>query len=148
MKIFRFMSKNEFEKYRSGEILENKTIHQGRTNSIGFCFFNIDDVRPERAMHFLSGVATLDICAVFETNKKLNKTKGTYAKLPPSTGNVLIDYIRILNGLVDRFDENEYCTTEYSNKDFKLLKYSEDIWQQWKPGEEESKIVWKEGVVV
>ena len=49
---------------------------------------------------------------------------------------------------MDNFTANEYCTTEYSNKDFKLLKYSENIWQQWKPEEEESKIVWKEGVVV
>lgn len=143
MKIFRFMSRNEFEKYRSGQLLINKTIHQGKTNSIGFCFFNIDDYRPERAMHFLSGVATLDVCAIFETNKRLNKTKGTYAKLPPSTGNALIDYIRVLNGMVYKFDAAEYCTTTYNNKEFKLLKYSEDIWKQWRPGEEESKILWR-----
>lgn len=143
MKIFRFMSKNEFEKYRSGQLLINKTIHQGKTNSIGFCFFNIDDYRPERAMHFLSGVVTLDVCAVFETNKRLNKTMGTYAKLPPSTGNAVIDYIRVMYGMVDKFDAAEYCTTTYNNKEFKLLKYSEDIWKQWRPGEEESKIKWR-----
>ena len=143
MKMFRFMSRNEFEKYRSGQLLINKTIHQGKTNSIGFCFFNIDDYKPERAMHFLSGVVTLDVCAVFETNKRLNKTMGTYAKLPPSTGNALIDYIRVLNGLVYKFDAVEYCTTSYNNKEFKLLKYSEDIWKQWRPVEEESKILWR-----
>ena len=137
------MSKEEFEKYTSGEILENKTIHQGKTNSIGFCFFNIDDYRPERAMHFLSGIATLDVCAIFETNKTLNRTIGTYAKLPPSTGNAFIDYIRVLNGLVEKFNATEYCTTEYNNKDFKLLKYSEKIWEQWRPGELESKIKWR-----
>ena len=144
MIIFRFMSKNEFEKYRSGEILKNEKIHQGKTNSIGFCFFNIEDFKPERAMHFLSGVVTLDICAVFETSKKLNKTMGTYAKLPPSSGSAIIDYIRIMNGIIERFDATEYCTTMYNNKDFKLLKYSDDIWKQWIPGEKESKILWRE----
>ena len=148
MKIFRFMSKKEFEKYRSGEILENKTIHQGRTNSIGFCFLNIDDYKPERAMHFLSGIVAFDICAVFETKKKLNKTYGMYAKPMKSTGNFAIDLLYMSLHYMDNFTANEYCTTEYSNKDFKLLKYSENIWQQWKPEEEESKIVWKEGVVV
>lgn len=144
MKIFRFMSNNEFEKYRSGETLRNNTIHKGKTNSVGFCFFNIDDFKPERAMHFLSGVATLEVCAVFETNKALNKTKGTYAKLPKSTGNVFVDYMRIINGMIDKFDAVEYCTNKYNSRNFKLLKYSKDIWDQWKPGEEESKIIWKE----
>ncbi len=146
MKIFRFMSKKEFEKYKSGEILENKTIHQGRTNSIGFCFFNIDDFRPERAMHFLSGIVAFDICAVFETKKKLNKTYGVYAKPIKSTGNPFEDLLNVFAGYMDSFTANEYCTTQYSNKDFKLLKYSKNIWEQWEPKEEQSKISWMEVV--
>ena len=149
MKIFRFMSKKEFEKYRNGEILENKTIHKAKTNSIGFCFLNIDDVKPEKAVHFLSGVVTFDICAVFETGKKLNKTYGIYAKPIKSTGNPFEDLLNVFAGYMDSFFRiNEYCTTEYSNKDFKLLKYSENIYQQWKPVEEQSELVWKKEIVV
>ena len=33
MKLFRFMSKKEFEKYISGEILVNKTDHNKEKNS-------------------------------------------------------------------------------------------------------------------
>lgn len=98
----------------------------------------INTIKP-----YTSKFITKGICAVFETNKILNKTMGTYAKLPPSTGNALIDYIRVLNGMVYKFDATEYCTTTYNNEEFKLLKYSEDIWKQWRPGEEESKILWR-----
>ncbi len=134
------MSKKEFEKFRNGVVLENKTIHKGKTNSIGFCFFNIDDYKPEEAMHFLSGIVTFDICAVFETKKKLNKTYGVYAKPIKNTGNSFEDLLNIF--FIDSFKADEYSTPKYSSKDFKLLKYSENIWQQWKP-REESKFVWK-----
>ena len=126
MKIFRFMSKKEFEKYRSGEILENKTIHKGKTNSIGFCFLDAEEYAPEKALHFLSGIVAFDICAVFETEKELNKTYGVYAKPIKSTGNFAIDLLYMSLYYMDNFTANEYCTTEYSNKDFKLLKYSEN----------------------
>ena len=99
-------------------------------------------------MHFLSGIVAFDICAVFETKKKLNKTYGMYAKPIKSTGNFAIDLLNMSLHYMDNFTANEYCTTEYSSEDFKLLKYSENIWQQWKPEEEESKFVWKEGIVV
>ena len=144
MKIFRFMSKKEFEKYRSGEILENKTIHTNKTNSIGFCFFNIDNYKPERAMHFLSGIVTFDVCAVFETEKKLNKTYGVYAKPIKSTGNSFEDLLNLFARFTDTFTANEYCITKYNNKDFKLLKYSEDIWKQWQSIEEQQEFIWKE----
>ena len=147
MKIFRFMSKQEFEKYQNGELLINNTIHQGKTNSIGFCFLKTDDYMPEKALHFLSGVASLDICAVFETKQKLKQTKGTYAKMFPSTGNAVIDFLRVLSGMTEQFDVTEYCTTQYSNKDFKLLKYSENLYSQWQPEEIQSKLKWKEGVL-
>ena len=51
MKVFRFMSKVEFEKYKNNFILKNNKKHDRKTNSIGFCFLNVEDFTPEEAMH-------------------------------------------------------------------------------------------------
>lgn len=116
MKVFRFMSKVEFEKYKRDFPLKNNTKHNGKTNSIGFCFLNADEYTPEEAMHFLSGIVTFDVCAVFETEEKLNKTYGVYAKPIKSTGNPFEDLLNIFSGFTDRFTANEYCITEYNQK--------------------------------
>lgn len=146
MKVFRFMSKEEFKKYKKEKLLINNKKHNGKTNSIGFCFFDFEEYTPEEAMHFLSGIATFDICAVFETEEKLNKTYGVYAKPIKSTVNPLQDLINVFNNFFDRFTANEYCTTEYSKKTMKLLKYSEDIWSQYNI-KEQQKLNWKEEIV-
>lgn len=147
MQVFRFMSNYEFEQYRSGKTLINKKDHhqetKRRTNSIGFCFLDINDYKPEKALHFLSGIVNFDICAVFETDKILNKTWGTYAKPIKSNGNLLEDILRVLYGFNEQFTSTEYCITEYNNEDFKLIKYSQNIWQQWNPQEEQSILNWK-----
>ena len=147
MQVFRFMSNYEFEQYRSGKTLINKKDHyqetKRRTNSIGFCFLDINDYKPEKALHFLSGIVNFDICAVFETDKILNKTWGTYAKPIKSNGNLLEDILRVLHGFNEQFTSTEYCITEYNNEDFKLIKYSKNIWQQWNPQEEQSILNWK-----
>lgn len=134
MEVFRFMSIEEFEKYRNGSILINNTKHIGRTNSTGFCFFNLKDFKPEEAMHFLSGIVSFDICAVFETNEKLEKTYGGY-KNPFN------------NTELNIFIADEYCITEYDNKRFKLLKYSENIWRQWDILEKQKELKWKEKTI-
>lgn len=144
MKIFRFMSKVEFEKYKNNFTLKNNKKHEGKTNSVGFCFFNIEDFIPEEAMHFLSGIVTFDICAVFETEEKMKKTYGIYAKPFKSTGNPMEDLINLLMGFTDRFTADEYCITEYNKNNMKLLKYSENIWKQWNPAEIQTKLQWKE----
>ena len=144
MKIFRFMSKVEFEKYKKNFTLKNNKKHEGKTNSVGFCFLNIEDFTPEEAMHFLSGIATFDVCAVFETEEKMQKTYGIYAKPLKSTGNPMEDLINLLMGFTDRFTADEYCITEYNKNNMKLLKYSENIWKQWNPAEAQTKLQWKE----
>lgn len=143
MKVFRFMSKLEFEKYKNDITLINNKKHDGKTNSIGFCFLNIEEFTPEEAMHFLSGIATFDVCAVFETEEKLNKTYGIYAKPIKSTGNPFEDLLNLFSGYTDNFTANEYCITEYSKKTMKLLKYSEEIWRQWDPAEEQKNLKWE-----
>jgi len=144
MKIFRFMSLEEFEKYKKGETLENKKIHKDKTNSIGFCFLDTKDFKVEDAMHFLSSIVSFDICAIFETKEKnLKKSYGIYAKPIKSTDNPMEDLIKILFDFNERFTATEYCTTSYNNKDFKLIKYSENIWKQWNIRENQSDLVWK-----
>ena len=142
MKVFRFMSNDEFEKYRNNITLKNDKKHEQKTNSIGFCFLNTEDYTPEEAMHFLSGIVSFDICAVFETEENLQKTYGVYAKPIKSTGNPMEDLIKLLCGLNDKFTTNEYCTTEYDKKTMKLMKYSENIWNQWNPLEQQPKLEW------
>lgn len=144
MKVFRFMSKVEFEKYKNGSVLKNNKKHDGRTNSIGFCFFNVEDFTPEQAIQFLSGIVTFDVCAVFETDEKLKKTYGIYAKPIKSTENSIEDLINLFDGLNARFKATEYCITEYDKNKMKLIKYSEDIWKQWNPVKEQQKLKWYE----
>ena len=142
MQVFRFMSKVEFEKYRNNFTLKNNKKHEQKTNSIGFCFLNTEDYTPEEAMHFLSGIVSFDICAVFETEESLQKTYGVYAKPIKSTGNPMEDLIKLLCGLNDKFTADEYCTTQYDKKTMKLIKYSEDIWKQWNPSEQQPNLKW------
>lgn len=124
-------------------MLRNDTKHTGKTNSVGFCFLNAEDFTPEEALHFLSGIARFDICAMFETDKELNKTYGVYAKPIPLTGNLEEDMFNLIINFSNTFTATEYCTTEYNNKDFKLIKYAENLWEQWKPRGEQSEIEWK-----
>ena len=134
MKLFRFMSRKEFKKYINEEELINNQNHhlnhKSKTNSIGFCFLNLDEYKPEEALHFLSGIVDLDICAVFEVNEdKVKETYGIYARQ-----DVNISLFDILIGKIPSFEAKEYCTTKYSNKDFKLLKYAIPEWsnkEQW-----------------
>lgn len=119
MKVFRFMSQEEFEKYLAGEKLVNTTDHRDKfSSSIGFCFFEYSDwtdnsssdgISPEYACEFLSGVATMDVVAVFETDVQLNKSHGRYADPYGS--------------FFDTIWMDEYCTTEYDNKSFHLINY-------------------------
>lgn len=144
MKLFRFMSKTEFDKYLSGDVLINKTNHHvehnQKTNSIGFCFLDLNEYKPEEAIHFLSGIVDMDICAVFDVDEKyVDMTHGRYAKQ-----GVTISLYDIFMGTIPSFEAKEYCTTEYSNKNFKLIKYAVPEWKdkkqwEWKIAEQKEK---------
>ena len=125
MKLFRFMSLKEFEKYATGQVLMNKTDHNKdnnqKTNSVGFCFFNYAHYKPEEMLHSLTGIVTLDVCCIFETKiKNVHKSYGRYSRAKSKD-----IFIR------ESFIATEFCTTEYSNKDFKLLEYAEPNWLNW-----------------
>lgn len=113
MKLFRFMSKNEFDAYMNGDTLKNDVKHKGYTNSKGFCFMNLEDYEPEYAYSFLSGIVSPKVCVVFETDKILTESYGRYADPYGS--------------FLDSFISDEYCIEEYSNNDFKLIKYCYDF---------------------
>lgn len=127
MKIFRFMSKQEFDKYINGEILTNETIHLAKTNSIGFCFFDFKKISPEEASNFVSGIVNMEICAVFETEEKyLKESYGIYHN-PKYIARSFLEAVASYNDLKQRMTIKEYCTKKYSSKNFKLIKYTEDV---------------------
>lgn len=112
MKVFRFMSHEEFEKYKSGQVLVNNTKHTGKTNSVGFCFLNAEEYSPEYAYKFLIGAIFPEICCVFDVSEdKLKKGYGIYhiPKTRPSR----------------QFKAIEYSTIKYSKEDFKLIRYTD-----------------------
>ena len=112
MKVFRFMSYEELRKYKNGENLYNNTKHQAKTNSRGFCFFNIDDFKPEYAWIFIKGAISADVCAVFEVDESLlRKTYGIY-----NDPNKTLE--EILNWVIKPMKVDEYCTAKYNNKNF------------------------------
>lgn len=116
MKIFRFMSYKEFEKYMNGENLYNNTKHKAKTNSIGFCFFDINDFSPEFAWRFLKGAIFPDICVVFEVDETLlRKGYGIYSD-PNKT------LYELMNFIPKMIRVSEYCTENYNKEVFKLMK--------------------------
>ena len=143
LEVFRFMSEEEFEKFKKGEILQNNKKHTSKTNSVGFCFLDLKDYKPYKAMHFLSGIVSFDVCAIFEVDRnKLKQTWGVYAKPIAYTGNFLIDLLNLYNDYEKKFTATEYCTTKYNNKDFKLINYSKNLWKQYDKLEEQKELNW------
>lgn len=81
MQIFRFMSVQEYLLYLNGDELINNTKHKKISNSEGFCFFSLGQYKPEIAFHFLFGIVSYDICAVFEVDRtNIRKSWGKYSK--------------------------------------------------------------------
>lgn len=112
------MSYEEFEKYMNGKNLYNNTKHKAKTNSIGFCFFDINDFSPEFAWRFLKGAIFPDICVVFEVDETLlRKGYGIYSD-PNKT------LYELMNFIPKMIRVSEYCTENYNKEVFKLMKYT------------------------
>lgn len=125
MKLFRFMSFEEFKKFDDGEELINNTDHSkdnnNKTNSIGFCFFNYAQHKPEEMLHSVFGVATCNICCIFETDRK--NVRRTYGRYSQAIDKNTLDRRTII--------AHEYCTTKYSKENFKLLQWAIPEWSNW-----------------
>lgn len=150
MRVFRFMCKEEFDRLNNGEILTNYTNHKKnglKTDSIGFCFFDEEEIDIKEAIHFLSGIVSFDICAVFETEKNnLKQGYGIYAKPLSRTGILALDLYNVMTNR-EKIQRTEYSTTTYNNSKFKLIKYSENIWSQYNPIEKQKELMWKEFII-
>lgn len=134
MEVFRFMSKNELNNLIKGNKLENTTIHLGKTNSIGFCFLDLNEYKPEEAIHFLSGIVNAEVCVKLRMKKKLNQTNGTYAKHKPLDEWLIKNrnksFLEVLLDIknTDTFVANEYCTTDYSLDCVEIISYAIPMW--------------------
>lgn len=137
MKLFRFMSLEEFIKYKKGETLINNTEYNTEYNfkssSKGFCFLNYAQYKPEEAYHFINGCTgklfTYDICVLFETDRKnVVQSRARYAEpINPMKYNPTIKR--------KSFIAKEYCTTSYNKETFKLISYANIDWfnyEKWK----------------
>lgn len=131
MELFRFMSNEEFKKLKKGEILYNDTIHIGRTNSVGFCFLNLDEYKPEDAIHFLSGIVNAEVCVKIKTKEKFKKSYGIYAKPLNKASVIDVDFFfDLLIGLpkVERMKVIEYTCKNYSLNNVEIISYAKPIW--------------------
>ena len=125
MKLFRFMSNEEFKKYCKGEKMLNTTNHNkdnyNKTSSIGFCFFNFAEYKPEEMLHSVFGIVSCNICCIFETDRKnVRRTYGRYSQAinkDSSQRRIIIAH--------------EYCTTKYSKDNFRLLDWAIPDWFNW-----------------
>jgi hypothetical protein len=108
------MSIREAMIYFSGDTLKNDTHHTGRTNSVGFCFFPLEQDEPETAFRYMAGITNMDVCIVFEVNDK------TLAKMKKGYG----IYSSYKEGAKwgDTQTLTEYSIKEYNIKDFKPVK--------------------------
>lgn len=150
MRVFRFMSNSEFEMYKAGKVLVNNNNHREKgfkSDSVGFCFFDESEIDIKQAIHFLSGLVSFDICAVFETEKNnLKQGYGIYAKPLSMTGILALDLYNVMTNR-EKIQRTEYSTTTYNNSKFKLIKYSENIWSQYNPIEKQKELMWKEFII-
>lgn len=117
MRVYRFMSQEELDRYLAGETLENRTewkrkMHN-RSSSVGFCFFG-DDVPIESRLHYVSGVVSFAVIAEFEADsRKLKQSVGWYRDLSKDDG---------ISWPVPTRAVKEYCTRRYSRESFSLIR--------------------------
>lgn len=123
MKVMRFMSHAEFNAYLTGEVLQNYNDHRARTDAVGFCFLDADEYDPNDAYHFMSGVVSPDVCAIFEVNNAPFKI-GTGQYADPNVP--LRSFLEAMTN-TDTIDVKEYSITEYSREQFKLVQYAENF---------------------
>lgn len=125
MRVCRFMGMGEFLAYMQGITLKSDTDWRRAgqaSRSKGFCFFPAgpDDPEPEERIVYLTGIVSMEVCAVFETDvNKLNSSLGRYSD--PETP--LPSIQEILSGRLGGIQwVQEYSRKSYNNKDFRLVK--------------------------
>jgi len=128
MIVFRFMSNEEFEKYKAGEIIEGRR-QKSESDSFGkyvICFMPIGgditdmseiECEPERAYEYLDGIVSDEICAVFQASDDIfEKGRGKY--LNPYD---VPAFMRV----------QEVYSPLYQKNDFTLLSYCKNAHCVW-----------------
>ena len=132
MKLYRYMSFNEFNKMNAGITIVGKRSFKARTNSEGICFlgektpaetyyteYDENDLpysvevnytfTPEDCMRFLCGIVSKDILVEFETDStNIRESWGTYSD----------PYGEDCMGIT------EYCTPSYNRDTFIPVRYA------------------------
>lgn len=124
MKYVRFMGKEELKKYINGETLHNKTIwreNYGKSDSIGFCFFD-DSVDPEERLKYLAGVVDMSAVAVFERTVENPMRKSTGIYRDPENDTIENWFAALLGEGIKTMEIQEYSIEEYSEKTMRLVK--------------------------
>jgi hypothetical protein len=116
MIVHRFMSEDEYRKLIKGERLVNVNPHFGqKTTSMGFCFF-IE--QPKDAIHWLSGIVIPEVCVTLEFPEGyLKKAYGYYRD---------VEKDKNCTGKFPPVRKAEYCCTEYSIDDCKVIAVDKD----------------------
>ena len=140
MKLVRFMSENELQKYMRGERLENRTDWRKAgwdSGSKGFCFFD-DSEPPEKRLEYVCGIVDTSLVAVFEPVGEVGElgiveSIGIYrdpVKDMPSLDDILM--MRVDN--VAKMQVKEYSTRCYNSQVLRLVRYGrpERSTQKWR----------------
>ena len=117
MKLYRFMSFDEFTKLTAGCDIVGRKRYAARTSSTGVCFMKEEVpcrdyvIHPEGYLSFLSGIVCDDVMVEFECNCDVTDSWGVYAD--PSFD---ADYY-------DTFDVNEVCVPSYNRETMIPVRY-------------------------
>ena len=122
MVLIRFMSIQEMEKYLAGEVLRNNTTWKriNKTTSTGFCFFPAEP-EPEQRLHYVSGVVSFDVVAVFELAAPIMLKKGVGKYRDPEQ-DTMQSLFEALYTKPKMMEVEEYSLTEYSKQTLKLIR--------------------------
>ena len=138
MRLIRFMSQGELDALLTGQTLHNTRDHHrysgGRTNSVGFCFFDLS-VPPEKRMEYLNGVVDMDAVVEIDTNAKLKKGQGIYRD--PDQDETSLVKVMLGKEVPPMVPVREYSITEYSLDTCRIVRIG-------KPLPLEYKIIWEE----
>lgn len=127
--VMRCMSKEEFDRYRKGEVLRNLSTHQGqRTDAIGFCFFPVSRASEtiEERLRYLAGIVSFDVVAVFATEPGIWLTPATGYYRNPKFDLEAINRLEVATSIMNK--RTEYCTTVYDKQMLKLEAWGRPYW--------------------
>lgn len=122
--VCRFMSAAEFDSLMKGEVLENRSSHDGcRTGSVGFCFladestsedvdgsytvFTNGKITPKQAYTYLRGVVNEDRFVIFElANENMGKFLASYGTYADPWKDGWYDYTSVTEFSTETYDRS------------------------------------------